>query len=811
MKSVFFAILMMSCGLLAGQNATINGKVVDEDNRPVQFANVSIFPTGNGAATDKTGRFSIIVPAGRDLSISISFLGYEKYQEALKLKDGEVVEKIFVLRKSVDMLPGVDIEDENVRRGTLKRLNPIAAKNIPTAHGMEDVLKTQPGVVSNNELSSQYSVRGGNFDENLVYVNDVEIYRPLLIRSGQQEGMSFINPDMVSSVLFSTGGFEARYGDKISSVLDIRYRKPIEWDASFTASFLGAFAHFEGLSKDRRFRHITGLRYKTTRYLLGSLDTEAVYDPRFTDAQTFLTYDFNEKFELSFLGNYSHNSYGFIPIDNETSWGTLDQALKIKMYFEGQEVDKFLTSTAALTGTYKPKQNVVLKWIASGFYTSEAETYDILGQYYLNELDKQLGSDNLGDSIANIGVGSFLNHARNYLDGYVMSLSHKGQWVHGENSLDWGLSYKHEIFDYSINEWQMIDSAGYSLPYSDSEVLLFNTDTSVIGLSSDRLESYVQNTWVFKLKKSELGLNAGTRVSYWSFNRQWLFSPRCNVSLSPKWKRDFVFRLSAGMYHQPPFFKEIRRRDGSVNNDIQAQSSVQVVLGSDFQFTAWNRPFKLVTEVYYKHLYNIIPYDVDNVRIRYYGENSAHGYAVGIEAKVNGEFVKGTESWLSMSLMKTMEDIEDDYYTVEDDNGIVDTVYPGYLRRPTDQRFNMAIYFHDYLPRNPTWQAHLNLLFGTGFSFGPPNAQRWQATGKIPPYRRVDLGLSKQLIGAKPLRENHPLRFIDEMWLTLEVFNLLDINNTISHIWVSDIYGRQYAVPNYLTGRRINLKLKVNF
>lgn len=811
MKLVFLVIFLLSGSLLFGQNVVINGRVVDEENHAVQFANVSIASLGSGAATDKSGRFSLTAPAGKEIVISISYIGYEKFQETLLLNTGAVVEKVFVLRNSVDILPSVDIEDKNERRGNLKRLNPIVAKNIPTAHGMEDVLKTQPGVVSNNELSSQYSVRGGNFDENLVYVNDVEIYRPLLIRSGQQEGMSFINPDLVSSVLFSTGGFEAKYGDKISSVLDIRYRKPIEWKASFTASFLGAFAHFEGLSKDRRFRHITGLRYKTTRYLLGSPDSEAVYDPRFTDVQTYLTYDFTEKFEISFLGNYSNNFYRFVPIDDETSWGTLDQALKIKMYFEGQEVDKFMTSTGALTGTYKPKSNLVLKWIASNFYTSESETYDILGQYYLNELDKQLGSDNLGDSIANIGVGSFLNHARNYLDGYVMSFSHKGQYIHGDNSLDWGLIYKHEIFDYRINEWQMIDSAGYSLPYSSVDVFLYLTDTSLIGVSSDRLESYVQNTWLFKINKSELGVNAGTRISYWSLNKQFLISPRCNISFTPAWQQDFIFRLAAGMYHQPPFFKEIRRHDGSVNTDIQAQSSIQVVLGSDYQFKAWNRPFKLVTEVYYKHLYNIIPYDVDNVRIRYYGENMAHGYAVGIEAKVNGEFVKGTESWLSMSLMKTMEDIDGDSYTIENENGSLDTVYPGYLRRPTDQRFNFAIYFHDYLPKNPSWQAHLNLLFGSGFSFGPPNAQRWQSTGKIPPYRRVDLGISKQLVGNKPLRENHPLHFVKDLWITLEVFNLLAINNTISHIWVSDIYGRQYAVPNYLTGRRLNLKIKVEF
>ncbi|NLA24875.1 MAG: TonB-dependent receptor, partial [Bacteroidales bacterium] len=782
MKAIFFAILLFCVGLVYSQTATLNGRVIDEFNNPIQFANVSVSQLSIGTATDIKGDFSLNLPVNQDLYLNISYLGFEKYQEKIILKSDKTTSKTFILKKTVDVLPGVDIEDKNERRSNIKRLNPIEAKNIPTAHGMEDVLKTQPGVVSNNELSSQYSVRGGNFDENLVYVNDIEVYRPLLIRSGQQEGMSFINPDLVSSVLFSTGGFEAKYGDKISSVLDIRYRKPVEWRGSLTASFLGAYAHFEGLSKNRRFRHITGLRYKTTRYLLGSLSTRAVYDPQFSDAQTYLTYDINEKFEISFLGNYSNNYYGFIPIDDETSWGTLDQALKIKMYFEGQEVDKFTTATGAFTGTYKPNNNLVLKWIASGFFTKESETYDILGQYFLNELDKQLGSDNLGDSISNIGVGSFLNHARNYLDGYVMSFTHKGQYLHGDdNSLDWSLVYKHEIFDYRVNEWQMIDSAGYSLPYSDSDVFLFYNDTSIIGLSSDRLESHVQNTWLFDLGSSEFGINAGTRLSYWTLNQQWLVSPRVNMSLIPDWKRDFVFRMATGVYHQPPFFKEIRRLDGTVNYDIKAQSSIQAVLGGDYQFMAWNRPFKFVTEIYYKYLYNIIPYDIDNVRIKYYGENIAHGYAVGVEAKVNGEFVKGTESWLSVSLMKTMEDIDGDFYTVKNEQGLIDTIFPGYLPRPTDQRFNFAIYFHDYLPKNPTWQVHLNLLYGTGFPFGPPNSQRWQSTGKIPAYRRVDFGLSKQLIGSKPLRENHPLGFVKDLWLSLEVFNLLDINNTISN------------------------------
>jgi len=437
-RACFFSLLFIISLFSYGQYATLVGYVIDDENHAVQFANVSVSPGGLGTATDKNGFFTLQIPANKEYTITITFIGYQKYSESITLSPASVTEKNIVLHKEVNILPSIDVADKNERRTNLIRLNPVIASNLPTANGMEDVIKTLPGVVSNNELSSQYSVRGGNFDENLVYVNDIEIYRPLLIRSGQQEGMSFINSDMVSSVLFSSGGFEARYGDKISSVLDITYRKPVEWKASLTASFLGVNAYFEGLSKDRRFRHITGFRYKTTKYLLGSMDTEALFDPRFTDFQTYLSYDLTEKFEISFLGNYSNNYYGFIPEDRETSWGTLDEALKIKMYFEGQEVDKFVTLTGALTGKYKLNKNVDMKFIASAFRTSEEETYDILGQYYLNELDKELGSDNLGDSISNIGVGSFLNHARNYLDGYVISFSYKGDYRHNDNLMSWG-------------------------------------------------------------------------------------------------------------------------------------------------------------------------------------------------------------------------------------------------------------------------------------------------------------------------------------------------------------------------------------
>lgn len=811
MRIIIYIIFIISPIFAYTQSAKIKGRVTDEMGMPVEYANISVSKYSIGIATDRFGMYSLIVPSNENLEVSISCMGFEAQELSLELKPTQVLEFDITLKKATNYLPEMAVEDKMERHNSLIRLNPEISTTIPTSGGFEDIIKTLPGVSSNNELSSQYSVRGGNFDENLVYVNDIEIYRPLLIRSGQQEGLSFINPDLISSVIFSSGGFEAKYGDKMSSVLDIKYRKPNSTAGSFTASLLGINAHFEGVSRDHRFRHITGVRYKSTRYVLGSMDTEGAYDPRFTDIQTYLTYDLTDRFELSFLGNYSRNVYKFVPQDRETSWGTLDEALKIKMYFEGQEVDKFGTLTGAFTGTYRPSKDLQLKFIVSGFHTNEQETFDILSQYYLNELDKQLGSDNLGDSVANIGVGSYLDHARNYLDGYVFNAEHKASFKKNNHFMDWGLSYKMELFDYSINEWQMNDSAGYTLPYSDTSVDFFAIETAEYTINSNRISAYWQDKYIIEFDSVELGLVGGARIQYWDFNNQFVVSPRIAISFKPNWKKDYMFRLSSGIYHQPPFFKELRKPNGDLNYDIKAQSSVHVVLGSDYQFRAWKRPFKLMTELYYKYMYNLIPYDVDNVRIRYYGENIAHGYAVGFDLKLNGEFVKGTESWMSLSVMQTQEDIEGDFYLAENTNGVMDTVFPGYIPRPTDQRVNFGIYFADYLPGNPTWQVFLNLLFGTGLPFGPPKSERYLATSRIPPYRRVDIGFSKQLVGNKPLSGHNPLRYFKSLWLTAEVFNILDINNTISHIWVSDIYGRNYAVPNYLTGRRINIKLVAKF
>jgi len=805
MRKFLLALLLSIVALAAvSQNASYFGYVRDVNKKPVEFANVTVVGTNIGTSTDASGYFEIEVPSGKEFEVQISFLGYEPFSQKLKLKPGERKQVTAILSEGAVMLPTADIGATSERQVSGTRLNPQISMKIPTTGGFEDILKALPSVSSNNELSSQYNVRGGNFDENLVFVNDIEVYRPQLIRSGQQEGLSFINPDMVSSILFSAGAFEPKYGDKMSSVLDIKYKKPTEFGASVMASLLGANAHVEGTSKNHLFRYNVGLRYKTSKYLLTSMDVSGHYDPSYIDAQSFLIYSVSDKLELNFLGNYSSNKYKYIPLDGETSFGTVSDALKVRTYFEGQEVDRFNSGTAALSANYNPNNNLTFKFILSGYYTNEEETYDILAQYYLNEIDQQLGST-IGDSVSNIGVGSFLDHARNYYDGYVLSAKHIGTFIRGENKLDWGVQANYENYSYRVHEWTMNDSADYSLPYSDNMVFLYQTDIANIGLQSVRASAYLQDSYLFEAEGADVSLGGGVRLNYWTFNRQFLASPRMNLSVNPtNWKQDIVFRFAAGLYHQPPTIKEARRiSDGSLNPDIKAQSSVQVVIGSDYNFLAWGRPFKLVAEAYYKYMYNLNPYNVDNVQIKYYGENIAHGYAYGIEAKVNGEFVPGTESWVSLGIMRTREDIENDFYTQVVD-GAVDTVYPGYIPRPTDQLVNFGIFFQDYIPKAPTWKVFLSLHFGTGLPYGPPNSERYMATGRMKSYRRVDFGISKQINFKKA-------NWIKDFWISLEVFNLLNTKNEISHTWITDIRGREYAVPSYLTGIRPNLKIVIKF
>lgn len=832
-------LLFASLSVFSQEKATVFGTVKDEEGKAVEYANVAVADYAGGVATDTRGRFELRVPAMTELTLMISFIGYEKQLFRVFLQAGQRRELNVVMKRLAEELPDVEIIDKQIRHTNLQRLSPKVATEIPSlSGGVEDVLKTLPGVASNNELSSQYSVRGGNFDENLVYVNGIEIYRPFLIRSGQQEGLSFVNSALVSSILFSAGGFESKYGDKMSSVLDIQYKKPTDFGGSFQASLLGAQAHVEGITKNRRFTYLTGLRYKSNSYILKGLETEGDYKPNFADMQALFSYRLSDRLELSLLANYARNSYEVIPSSRQTEFGTISEAYRLNIFFEGRELDRFENYMGALSLDYYPVENLKLQFIGSGFQTRESETFDVLGEYFIGRLENQIGDEQFGEVVEAQGVGGFLDHARNYLKASVFNIEHKGSFDLSKHYVQWGIRYQHEIIDDRLNEWELIDSAGYTIPeppftagdpapvyHPQLEMFsLYRTDTN---FSSNRYSAFVQNSWNFHLGTTNAYLIAGIRGNYWDVNKQFILSPRATLSLKPLWEKDMLFRLSAGYYQQPPFYRELRDLQGRINPNVRAQKSIHFVAGMDWDFMAWNRPFKFVTEVYYKILSDLVPYTVDNVRVRYYGDNLSKGFAYGLDMKVNGEFIKGIDSWFSFSLLKTMEDIRGDQYWdyyneageliiagyTEDQTAADSTqIFPGYIPRPTDQRVHFALFFQDYIPGNPTWKMNIKLLFGTRLPFGAPNSPKYEHVYRTPPYRRVDIGFSKELFGRHSnFGPKNPLRHIESAWLSLEVFNLFQISNTISYIWVKDKTGREYAVPNYLTPRLLNLRLAINF
>lgn len=827
LRATFLFIFLLYTATLSAQTTVVSGIIKDEKGNPVEAVNVGIRNTPGGTISDLNGNFKLEVQSGRPQVIVFARIGFRPTEKRINPSGPELTLNVTIHTEATEIRTVV-VEDVEQRKSTMKRIDPKLASVIPTTTGgIEALIKTLPGVSSNNELSSQYSVRGGNYDENLVYVNDIEVYRPFLIRSGQQEGLSFINSDLVSSILFSAGGFDAKYGDKMSSVLDINYRKPREFAGTATASILGGALHLEGISKDARLTAISGFRYRTSQYLLKSLDTKGEYKPSFMDFQTFVTYSITPELEWNFLGNAASNRYDIVPETRETVYGTINDALKLTVYFDGREKDAFKTLTGASSFIYKPDNRTTLKLITSAFRSVESETFDILGQYSLDQLETDFGKETFGQVAFNRGVGSYLNHSRNYLTSHVYSAEHKGTYLSPNSKMLWGVRYNHEIVSDKLNEWNYIDSSGFNLPYSEGAIILQDVLKTTLGLESNRYSGYIQKIFTFS-DSSDFSLSVGGRFSYWDVNKELLASPRATFSYQPSnWKRDWVFRASTGIYYQPPFYRELRSMNGTLNRNLKAQRSIHYVIGSDYNFQAWNRPFKLVTEVYYKQLNNLVPYEVDNVRIRYYATNNANGFARGIDMKVNGEFVKGIESWASLSVMRTYEDLTDDfyydYYNKDNERIIpgftfdqtpVDSIRrtPGNIPRPTDQLVSFAIFFQDYLPRWPRFRMNLNLVFGTGMPFGPPDFNRFKDVLRMPPYRRLDIGFSYVLKPEdKVLSENNPMRVFKSAWISAEVLNLLQVRNTISYTWIQDVTGRRYAIPNYLTDRLINVKLVAKF
>lgn len=801
---------------IATAQRTVIGVVVDSLSNPVAGATVYIEGTGAGTSTDSHGRFRLNVSNVPDTYIKVSCVGYSSavISIAEHLTGADKPLRV-VLREDMQLIDEVLVRANQRRVGNIERLNVRDISYMPNVSGsFEALLKTLPGVSSSNEMSSQYSVRGGNFDENLVYVNGIEIFRPFLVRSGQQEGLSFVNPDMVSAVDFSAGAFNAEYGDKMSSVLDVHYRKPTKFATSASVSLLGASATTEGVAQNGKFSYLMGLRYKTTTYMLGTLDTDGEYSPTFIDWQGVFNYSISPKLSCSLLGNYSSNAYLFAPKMRETRWGPFNNSLQLKVYYEGMEADRFQSAMGALTFTYSPVPKLNLDIYSASYMMQESETFDLLGQYFLNELDSQIGSTTYTDSIINVGVGGFLNHARNFLHARMNVVGTRGSWNFGYNVLKWGASYQRDQIEDRISEWDLIDSSGYAMPHNTTSVELSNVLKARNNIAVSRVAGFVQLNGNFEMGGVDVATSAGARLLWWGYSREVMFSPRASLTVTPHANRNLQLHLSAGVYYQPPFYREFRLPSGALNDGIKSQKSTQLLAGANYYFRAWERPFRFSMEAYYKWLSNLIPYKLDNVRVKYAGENLATGYAKGIDVKLNGEMVSGAESWVGLSVMKTEEDIKNDSYV----NAQGQVISPGYYRRPTDQRFTFSLFFQDYLPGNQKIKAHLTGFYGSGLPCNVTGSTRYDLIFKMPAFRRVDIGFTASVYSNIAERSliGRRLRGIMAIDFGAEIFNLFNFNNTVSYLWVHTVGNQenqagQYAVPNYLTLRRINVKLAVRF
>jgi hypothetical protein len=810
---VILSVIWLSVSPLYGQmiGVTVKGKVVDSEQHPLELVNVSIKGTTNGVVTNKLGEFTLPPVSGKSIVIVFSYVGFENAELEIPLTGNISVSQILkpVAQPINEIVVKGKVADNNfvtIPQQLTERLPSIAGS-------VEGLIKTLPGVSNNNELSSQYSVRGGNYDENLVYVNGIEIIRPFLVKSGEQEGLSFINSDLVSTISFSSGGFDASYGDKMSSVLDISYRKPNRNGASAEVGALGAMAHFEGSAAKGKFSYLSGIRYKNTAYLLGSLDRKGEYNPSFIDFQTYLNYKFSSRFSLGFLGNYASNTFQFIPETRLTKFGTLTNPYEFLVYFEGQEHDKFENYLGAISADYSPNEKLLLTFQASSFHSIEKESFDILGEYYLRDINQIPESPEYPDSSMVIGTGAYLDHARNSLTATVKGLEHRGTFSTDHHKLKWGIKFQHEQITDRVNEWEMRDSTGYSIPYGGDNLALYRYVSGNNNVASNRFSGFVQDCWTTSIGNGELSITGGVRMQYWDYNQQSIVSPRISASWKIGSSKSRIIRVAWGVYNQMPFFKELKNQKAQIVQEIKAQKAIHYLIGYDQIFLAFDRPFRFSSELWYKKLSHLIPYQVDNLNIRYYPDQQAIGYAAGIDFKISGDIVRGAQSWASLSLMKTEEDIIGDYY-LKNNVGSTDIqkVYPGYLPRPTDQRFNFSLFFQDYFPGYPSVKMSMTLFYGSRLPFGPPQGDRYLDTFRMPPYRRVDVGFSKALINKeKMISQNEKKLGIKDAWIGLELFNLFDINNTISYFWITDIKNQMHAVPNYLTGRRVNLKLGVRF
>ena len=780
---------MLLCVIgIKAQTFTLQGKVTDSNQNPIELATVAVIQQGKMTMTNLKGEYSIKLQSADSVVVRFSMVGYKTKTRVLRRPRGK--QTLLVQLFDDNMLSGITVTEQRRQTGSMQELDMNDVKNAPsvTGNAVEEMIQAQAGVSTHSELSSQYNVRGGSFDENSVYINNVEIYRPFLVRSGQQEGLSIINPDMVESVNFSTGGFEAKYGDKMSSVLDIKYKKPKKFEANVSASLLGASAYV-GFST-KKLSWSNGIRYKTNKYLLGSLQTNGEYQPNFLDYQTFLTYEPNKHWTIELMGDVSENHYNFYPEDRETTFGTMENVKAFRVYFDGQEKDVFRTYFGSLSLTRKFGERTKLSLIASAFHTNEQEKYDIQGQYWLTQTETS----------ENLGVGTYMEHARNYLKATVKSIKLAFNHKTRKHDFHAGLTYRIEEIEENSKEYEMRDSSGYSIPHTGEDLYMIYSLNARNTLNANRLETYVQDTWRFTSKGEHtfFTLNYGIRFSHWNFNRESIVSPRMSLGIVPAFNHDITMRFATGLYYQAPFFKELRDTTTSngityatLRRDIKSQRSIHFIAGLDYRFKINERPYKFTAEAYYKALSNIVPYTVNNVKIVYDASQQCSGHAAGIDLKLYGEFVPGTDSWVSFSLMNTRINI----------NGKS-------IPMPTDQRYSLNLFFTDYFPGTDRWRMSLRLAFADGLPFGAPHRSLDTMPFRAPAYRRADIGMSYRLLDNDKRERKSPFRNI---WIGVDCLNLLGINNVNSYYWITDVTNQQYAVPNYLTGRQVNVRATFEF
>lgn len=786
--SILFVLFLMVTQVAIGQSFTLQGKVSDKDGNPIELASVMVVSQGKLAMTNLKGEFHIQLHSADSVKVRFSMIGYKSKERVLRRPQGK--QTMLVQLLDDNEMQEVVVEGKTKQHGTTEELDVDKVKQGPSASGnaVEEMVQTQAGVSTHSELSSQYNVRGGTFDENSVYINNIEVYRPFLVRSGQQEGLSIINPDMVQSVGFSTGGFEAKYGDKMSSALDITYKRPKRTEASLTASLLGASAYLGIASK--KFTWTNGVRYKTNRYLLGSLQTKGEYKPSFLDYQTYLSWQPSKRWQIDFIGNISDNHYNFQPEDRETNFGTLQNVKKFRVYFDGQEKDLFRTyfGSLSITRHLSPRTDVSL--LASAFSTREQERYDIQGQYWLTQTETS----------ENLGVGTYMQHSRDYLNANVKSLKLMLQHRMGKHKIEGGVTYKVEQVKENSAEYEYRDSAGYNVPHTGRDLRMIYALRAKNELNAKRTEAYLQDTWNFQTRDSVptlFTLNYGVRFAHWSFNGESIVSPRASLTITPGWNRNLSFRIAGGLYYQAPFYKELRDTSvvngityATLNERIRSQRSIHALASMSYRFEMMGRPFKFTAEAYYKALSRLVPYSVDNVKVTYYGDQQATGHATGLDLKLFGEFVPGTDSWLTLSVMNTRMRL----------NGKS-------IPLPTDQRYALNLYFTDYFPGTTRWRMSLKLAYADGLPFAAPHQELENNSFRAPAYKRADIGMSYRLIGS----DNRRNSVFKNVWLGLDCLNLFGINNVNSYYWVTDISGQQYAVPNFLTGRQINGRVTIEF